>query len=146
MIDAPDRAAAETFIAGEGFNRAGMFGEIEIKRFVDGSPEERRQIEIVANGALQMFICERIDGPDPDDIDSADREGRGEHQEATAAHVIIRGSSVSDDDSRTLGALAIIEVEYRAAADAFVAADPVFGAGGRRRTRIDQWRFGKSIV
>jgi hypothetical protein len=145
MIDAPDRAAAETFIAGEGFNRAGMFGEIEIKRFVDRPPEERRQIDFVADRALRMFICECLDSAEAADIGKADGE-RDEHRETIAGRVIVGGFSVSDDGSEPFGALAIVEVEDRAAADAFVAADPMFRAGTQRRVRINRWRFGKSVA
>jgi hypothetical protein len=144
MIDAPDRAAAATFIAGDGFNRAGMFGEIEIRRFVDGSPEERRQIDFVADRALQMFICECLDSAKAAEIGK--EGGRDEHRETMAGRLIARGSVVSDGGSEALGALAIIEVEDRAAADAFVATDPVLRASMHQHTRIDRWRFGKSVA
>jgi uncharacterized protein YciI len=60
--------------------------------------------------------------------------------------VVVRGSSLSDDGSEPLAALAIIEVENRAAAETFVAADPLLRAGASRRMRIDRWRFGKSVA
>jgi hypothetical protein len=145
IIDAPDRAAAATFIAGEGFNRAGMFGEIEIKRFIDRSPEERRQIDIVADRALQMFICECIEGPNAAEISKPAGKARGGHPRMPG-DIIVRGSSVSDDGSADLGTIVIIEVENRAVADALVAADSFLRAGARRRVRIDRWRFGKSVV
>jgi uncharacterized protein YciI len=145
MIDAPDRAAAEMLIAGEGFNRAGMFCESEIKRFIDTSPEERRQVDIAADRALQMFICECFDSAEAAEIGKAEGEP-GEHREAIAGRVIVRGFSVSDDGSEPFGALAIVEVEDRAAADAFVAVDPMFRAGTHRPKRVDRWRFGKSVA
>ena len=145
LIDAPDRTSAETFIAGEGFNRAGMFGEIEIKRFIDTSPEERRQVDIAADRALQMFICECIEGPIATETRKPAGKARGGHPKMPGG-IVVRGASVSDDGSAALGTIAIVEVENRAVADALVAADPFLRAGAHRRVRIDRWRFGKSVV
>lgn len=131
MIEAPDRAGAETFIAGEGFNRAGMFGEIEIKRFVFTRSGARRQVDIAPDPACRMFICEFVGGS------LADSDLRNMADRAVAC-----GLTTTDDGSQTLGAVAIVEAVDRAAAEALVAAEPLAGAG----RRIDRWRFGKSVV
>lgn len=132
MIEAPDRAGAEAFIAEEGFNRAGMFGAIEIKRFVAAGPA-RRQVEIAPDPACRMFVCEVVGGA-----------GAAKALQGLADCAVARGWSVRDDGSQTLGAVAIVEVADRAAVDARVAADP--SAGAYSGIRIDRWRFGKSVV
>ena len=132
MIEAPDRAGAESFIAEEGFNRAGMFGAIEIKRFITAEPA-RRQAEIVPDPARQMFVCELVGGSTTDAQGLADR-------------AVACGLSVSDDAARPLGAVAIVEVAHRAAVDALLG--PLAGteANTNANIRIDRWRFGKSVV
>ncbi len=64
IVEAPSRADAEAFIAGEGFVQAGMISKIEIKRFVETSLNERRQLQMKPDPALQLYLCELIDGPD----------------------------------------------------------------------------------
>lgn len=128
MIEALDRAHAEAFIAEEGFTRAGMFGAIEIKRFV--GPGVRRQIEIVPDPACQMFVCE-VAG------------GCGTALQVLADQAVARGLSTTDDGARPLGAVAIIEVADRATLDTLLAGDPSMG---RSEIRIDRWRFGKSVI
>jgi uncharacterized protein YciI len=131
LIDAPDRAGAEAFIAEEGFNRAGMFGAIEIKRFV-AIGLARRQVEIVPDLDCRMFVCELVGGAVADDA-----------LDGVADRAVARGLIMTDDGSRLLGAVAIVEVADRAAAEILFAADPPVGASD---IRIDRWRFGKSVV
>jgi len=130
MIEAPDRAGAEAFIAEEGFNRAGMFGAIEIKRFVPAGPGVRRQIEIVPDPACQMFVCEFAGGS-------------GAALQVLADQAVARGLNMTDDVSRPLGAVAIIEVADRATLNRLLAADPSMAIS---EIRIDRWRFGKSVI
>jgi uncharacterized protein YciI len=133
MIEAPDRAHAEAFIAEEGFTRAGMFGAIEIKRFVPAGSGVRRQVEIAPDPACRMFVCELVGGA-----------GAANLLQDSADHAVARGVSTTDDSSRTLGAVAIVEVADRAAVDALLAGDP--SAGAYSEIRIDRWRFGQSVV
>jgi hypothetical protein len=140
MIEAPDRAGAGTFIAGEGFNRAGMFGAIEIRRFVDTAPASRRQAEITPDPALRMFVCEIVGGP------SAAVTAHDMSTTGLAERALAHGLSTTDDGAGVLGAIAIVEVEDRAAAETLAAADPIVQAGAFAEIRIDRWRFGKSVV
>jgi len=129
MIEAPNRARAEAFIAEEGFNRAGMFGAIEIKRFVGVGPA-RRQVEIASDPAGQMFICEWVGGEIADDALAG-----------VADHAVARGTSMTDDGTRPLGVLAIVAVADRAELESRLAAAAMTGD-----IRIDRWRFGRSVV
>lgn len=130
MIEAPDRAGAESFIAEEGFNRAGMFGAVEIKRFIAAEPA-LRQVEIAPDLACQMFVCELVGGS-------------AHELQSLADCAVAFGPSVSDDGARPLGVVAIVEVADRAALDALLGGDP--SADAYFEIRIDRWRFGKSVV
>jgi len=52
----------------------------------------------------------------------------------------------SDDGTAVVGNLYIIAAADRAAAEAFVAAEPMVRAGVFSDIRIDRWRFGNSIA
>lgn len=141
MIEAPDRAAAEVFIASEAFSRAGMFDAIEITRFRDTASETPRQTGIAADPARVMFVCECGDGRTmPAD------EARFAPPDIANVRLIVGGLTVSDDALIAIGMIAIVEVADRATAEAYLAAAPLVQAGAWRRRRIDPWRFGKSIV
>lgn len=129
MIEAPDRAGAEAFIGEEGFNRAGMFGAIEIKRFAAAGRPMRRQVETTADPLCQMFICECRGGLAADDGFAS-----------LAERALVRGRTMTDDGSRALGSLAIVEAVDRGTLDALVATAP------DPAVRVDRWRFGKSVV
>jgi uncharacterized protein YciI len=143
MIEAADRAGAEAFIAGEGFNRAGMFGAIEIRRFMAAGPDARRQVEIAPDPACEMFICEWVGAPEVSKVVAAASE-RGRVPPADRS--IVAGAIVTDDGSRRLGTVAIVEAADRAAAVALLAADPSVRAGTYAEIGVDRWRFGKSVV
>lgn len=145
MIDAPDRESAEAFNAEEGFNVAGMFSDIEVKRFAETSLNERRQVEMTPDPALQLFICELIDGSDGAAIRKTTGPAHHKYQKSVMDSFIARGPMRTDDGSGIIGTTYIIAVENRAAAEAFVAAEPMTGAGVFSEIRIDRWRFGKSI-
>ena len=145
MIEAPDRQSAETFIAGEGFNLAGMIAKIEIKRFVETSLNERWQLEITPDPNLQLFLCELNDGSNGGEIRKTTGPAHHKYQKSVMDSFIARGPMRSDDGSQVIGTTYIIAVENRAAAEAFVAAEPMTAAGVFSEVRIDRWRFGKSI-
>jgi uncharacterized protein YciI len=146
IIEAPSRADAEAFIAGEGFVRAGMIADIEIKRFVETSLEERRQLEMTPDPSLQLFLCELIDGPDGEEKRRKTGPAHHKYQKEVMASFIARGPMRSDDGAKVIGTTYIIQVKDRAAAEAFVAAEPMTRAGVFSKIRIDRWRFGKSIM
>lgn len=145
MIDAPDRKSAEDFIAGEGFNLAGMISEIEIKRFAETSLEEKRQLKMTPDPNLQLFVCELVDGPDGAEIRKTTGPAHHKYQKSVMDSFLARGPMRSDDGLRIIGTTYIIAVENREAAEAFVAAEPMTGAGVFSEVRIGRWRFGKSI-
>jgi uncharacterized protein YciI len=146
MIDAPDRASAEAFIAGEGFNQAGMFKSIEIKRFSETSLEERRQASMTPDPKKQLFVCELIDGPNGAKIRRTTGPAHHKYQKSVMDRFLARGPMRTDDGQGIIGTTYVIAVENRAAAERFVAAEPMTMAKVFSEIRIDRWRFGKSIA
>ena len=145
FAEAPDRRAAEDFIAGEGFNRAGLIGGIEIRRFAESSPDDRRQVLMRADPDKEMYLCE---------LDYAGENGGcgdrplGERAGFTGEILgcaIIEGPLLSDDGSRIIGEACIIEVDSRAAAEELIRRNVAAGGGPLSRIRIDRWRFGATI-
>ncbi len=145
MVDADSRKAAEDFIAGEGFVQAGMIAKIEIKRFVETSLNERRQLEMTPDLSKQLFLCELIAGPDGAEKRKSTGPAHHAYQASVVDSFIARGPMRSDDGRGMIGTMYIIQVDDRAAAEAFVAAEPMSKAGVFSEIRIDRWRFGKSI-
>ncbi len=144
MIDAPDRAAAEAFIAGEGYNQAGMFADIEIKRYASSKPWRQHDINVEPD--MQMFVCECIDGPDGIDIRKTTGPAHHKYQGGIMDRFVAHGPTRSDDGKKVTGSTFIIQVADRAAADALVHNEPMTKAGVFSEVRIDRWRFGKSLA
>lgn len=145
MLDAPSRADALAFIAGEGFVQAGMISHIDIKRFVETSLTPRRQLELRPEPGAQLFLCELTQASDGEE---KRRRASADHHLYQAGHdhqVIARGPIRTDDNRRNIGDLYIVQVGDRKAAEAFIAADPFCVAGVYSDIRIDRWRFGGAI-
>jgi len=145
MVDAPSREDAEALIAEEGFNRAGMFSSIEVKRFAETSLQEKRQVDMTLDPALQLFVCEMIDGPDGAERRKGAGPAHHAYQKSVMDTFIARGPMRSDDATKAIGTLYVIQVKDRAAAEAFVAAEPLNRAGVLSEGRINRWRFGKGL-
>jgi len=145
MVDSPSREEATAFIADEGFNLAGMFSSVEIKRFAETSLEEKRQVNITPDPSLQMYVCEMIDGPDGGERRKGAGPAHHAYQKSVMEAFIARGPMRSDDATKAIGTTYIIQVKDRAAAEAFIAAEPLNQAGVFSEIRINRWRFGKGL-
>ena len=122
-----------------------MISKIEIKRFVETSLNERRQLEMTTDPSKQLFLCEMIDGPDGAEKRKSTGPAHHAYQASVMDSFIARGPMRTDDGRGVIGTMYIIQVDDRAAAEAFVAAEPMNAAGVFSEVRIDRWRFGKSI-
>jgi uncharacterized protein YciI len=86
-------------------------------------------------------------------IDATDRTGAAElraknrpdhlaYVEANVGKVIAAGAKLADDGETSLGTLYLIDVDERAAAEAFIAGDPYRKAGVFGTVVITRWRKG----
>lgn len=143
ILDVPDRAAAEAFIAGEGFNKAGMFSDIEIKRYACSKPWSMADIKV--EDGMQMFVCECIDGPDAATLRPQTAAAHHAYQGSIIDRYIAHGPLRTDDCVGLVGSLFIIEVADRAAAEKLVNEEPMTAGGVFKEVRIHRWRYGKSL-
>ncbi len=86
-----------------------------------------------------------IDATDREDGHALRHERRPEHLaflEASLPILIAAGAKLSDDGKTAWGSAYIVDVEDRAAAEAFIADDPFTKAGLFAEIRITRWRKG----
>ena len=143
LLDAPDRAAAEAWLAHEPYKVAGAFGEITFTRW--SSSMALRQLDFARKTGWHQFVITAIDGPD----------GTAKRREAAAAHhefqasvmdrYMARGPMFDDDGTRMIGSFMIMEYPDRAACEAFWAGEPLNRGGVFEDVTIERWRYGKAI-
>ena len=143
IIDVADRAAAEAYIAADGYNQAGLLEEPEIRRFV--SSKRRRQGDREANPKLQMFVCECIDGPDAPERRKLTAAAHHTYQGTILDRFIAHGPLRSDDGIDVQGSLFIIEVADHHAAKTLIAKEPMASGGVFENVGITRWRYGTSL-
>ena len=143
IIEMPDRAAAEAYVAGDGFAQAGMLEAPEIIRFV--SSKRFKQGDREPDADQQLFVCECIDGPDAKSLRQQSAAAHHSYQGSLIDRYFAHGPLRSDDGIGLLGSLFLIEAPDRAGAEALVANEPMAAAGVFSEVRINRWRFGKSI-
>lgn len=144
ILNLPDRSAAESYAAGDGFSKAGMFEPPHILRFM--SSKRLTQSDREPDPALQMFVCECVDGPDAADLRKQSAAAHHSYQGSIIDRYIAHGPLWSDDGVELLGSLFIIEVADRAAAEKLVAEEPMTAAGVFEEINIYRWRYGKSLA
>jgi uncharacterized protein YciI len=139
IIDVPDRARAADFIEREAFHRAGMFRDVEIVRFASGVGH--RQTDFTAP-ERQLFLCrwrtaKGVDLP---------YDGRPSlHGWDASARVLEGGSLLSDDGTRVVGGLFIVEVANRRHAEQVLALDVGRWSATAVKTLVTRWRFGQAL-
>jgi uncharacterized protein YciI len=134
-----DRAAADTFIADEPVNEAGVYQRVEIHRWSNsfGKPatDYRRK-------GLQQFLCT---GPKTNTSEFY-REHLHAHESYFASYgdsFIFRGPIRSADGADNIGTALLLELPDRASADKFWNNEPFVRNGGYQRdARITRWVFG----
>lgn len=143
IVDLPDRAAAEAYIAADGYSQAGILEEPAIRRFV--SSKRLKQNDRAADPNMQMFVCECIDGPDAPALRKQSAAAHHTYQGSIIDRYIAHGPLRGDDGISLEGSLFIVEMPDRAAAEALVAAEPMAAAGVFKEIRITRWRYGASL-
>jgi uncharacterized protein YciI len=144
VIDVPDRAAAEALAGGDGYAQAGLLEAPLIMRFV--SSKRLRYGDRVPDPAMQMFVCECIDGPDAAALRLSTATAHHTYQGSIIDRYIAHGPLRTDNGIGLLGSLFIIEVADRAAAEELVGNEPMTASGVFGEVRINRWRYGKSLT
>ena len=140
LIEFPDRDAANAYIRADPYTKAGIFESIIIERW-----EPRlhvRQRDYPRKEGTMQFVIHCRDKPDGE---ARRAPLRAEHQDHLKAHLgitVVRGPLLTDDGSRMIGSLLILDVADKAQAKAFWAGGPFVRAGVYEWWTIERWRFG----
>ena len=143
LLDVPDRASAEAWIANEPYNQTGAFGETSITRW--SSSMEIRQLDYPRTEDWQQFTITAIDGPDADARRAAVAEAHHKFQASVMDRYVARGPLQGDDGSGLIGSFMIMEYPDRAACEDFWAKEPLNYSGVFEHVAIERWRYGKAV-
>ncbi|HET8652504.1 MAG TPA: YciI family protein [Gaiellaceae bacterium] len=131
IVDLPDAEAARAFAFEEPNYRAGVYGEVMIRRWRNllgrtmweyrGGPEGGPRYLVIAHGGPRQTTT------DPAELTAEDR-------------VIVFGPLLSDDGTGSVGAALAVEAPSRDAVEAMLTAGPL--AGLFDRIEIHRWEFG----
>ncbi len=143
LLDAPDRAGAEAWIANEPYNQAGAFSEVTIVRW--SSSMDIRQLDFPRTEGWRQFVISAYDGPEADTRRKAVAEDHHKFQATVMNRYVARGPMQSDDGTGLIGSLMIMEYPDRAACEDFWAREPLNTGGVFEHVTIERWRYGKAI-
>ncbi|MCQ4159607.1 YciI family protein [Roseomonas sp. GC11] len=86
------------------------------------------------------YMIETWDKPDSQALRQSTRAVHLDFLQSQAQKLLACGAKLQDDGSDGGGSFYIVDVETRAEAEAFIAADPFTQAGLFGRTQITRWR------
>jgi uncharacterized protein YciI len=142
IVDLPDADAVHVFAYDEPNYRAGVFGDVMIRRWRNslgrtmweygGDPEAMRFL-VIGHGRADVATV-------GDDLCAARRVYLAEG--GLIDHVIVCGPLLSDDGSRWAGTAATLALQSRAAVEELLAGDPLVSAGLYEQVEIHPWTFG----
>ena len=88
------------------------------------------------------YLIDATDKPDTQALRQAARPEHLGYLEANLPRLIAAGAKLRDDGVTAWGSVYILDVEERAAAEAFIAGDPFAKAGLFGQVAITRWRKG----
>jgi uncharacterized protein len=139
FIQLDDRAAADTFVADEPMNKAGIYQHVEIHRWSNSFGKPATDYH---RKGLQQFLCT---GPKTN-TPQFYRENLHAHESYFASYgdsFIFRGPIRSAAGADNIGTALLLELPDRASADKFWNNEPFVRNGGyQRNARITRWVFG----
>lgn len=86
------------------------------------------------------FMIETWDKPNRQELRQQTRAEHLAYLDAHAAKLLACGAKLNDDGSDAGGGIYIVDVDTRAEAERFIAADPFSQVGLFREVRITRWR------
>jgi uncharacterized protein YciI len=89
-----------------------------------------------------QFVIHCHDKPDSEPRRAPLRPAHLDHLNRHKDIIVVRGPLLTDDGTRMIGSLLILDVADKAQAEAFWAAEPFTRAGVHERCTIERWRFG----
>jgi uncharacterized protein len=142
MVDLPDADAARVFAFEEPNYRAGVYGEVLLRRWrnalgrtmwdFDGDPARNRRFLIIGHGRPEVGATrDLLVGAHRRYLDQGYRD-----------RFIARGPLLSDDGTEWVGSAWLVELPDRAAVDAMLAGEPFARAGLYADVEVHDWQFG----
>jgi uncharacterized protein YciI len=142
IVDLPDADAVRAFAYQEPCYRAGVFGDVTIRRWRNSLG--RTMWEYAGDHDAMHFLvighARANVGAVGDDLCAARRVYLAERGHADC--VIVCGPLLSDDGSRWAGTAATLALESRGAVEELLAGDPLVTAGAYEQIEIHPWCFG----
>ena len=140
IVDLPDARAANVFAYEEPNYRAGVYGEVLVRRWQNalggtmwdfrGDPGRNGRFLIIGHGAAGAARDGALDDDQRRFV--ADRRG----------HFIACGPLLSGDGTNWVGSAMLVELRDRAAVEATLAEAPYARAGVYTDVEIHRWQFG----
>ena len=143
LLDAPDRASAEAWLAEEPYNMNDAFGSVSFQRW--SSSMQLRQHDYPRTEGWEQFAITAIDAPDGEARRAACAEDHHRFQATVMDRYIARGPMFDDDCAKMVGSFFLIEVPDRAACDDFIAGEPMVQTGVFESVTIECWRYGLAL-
>jgi uncharacterized protein len=143
MVDLPDAQAARVFAFQEPFYRAGVYGQVLVRRWHNAlgrtmwdypaEPGDDRRFLVIGHGKPGVEAARQA-------LAAAQRRWFGEpgHRHG----FILRGPLLSDDGAGWVGSALLVQLGDRAAVEAMLAAAPYVQAGLYASVEIHDWQFG----
>jgi uncharacterized protein YciI len=140
IVGLPDAAAAQVFAFEEPYYRAGVFGEVFMRRWhnelgrtmwqFQGDPDHQRRFLVIGHG--------KPDASEQRTSLPLRRRFLEDHRD----QIIVSGLLLSDDDATWIGGIILAEAPDRAAVEALAQSDPFAQDGVYQSIEIHRWRFG----
>jgi uncharacterized protein len=143
LVDLPDAQAARVFAFQEPFYRAGVYGEVLVRRWRNAlgrtmwdypaEPGDDRRFLVIGHGKPGVEAARQALG-------AAQRRWFGEpgHRDG----VILRGPLLAEDGAGWVGSALLVQLDDRAAVEAMLAGAPYVRAGLYGSVEIHDWQFG----
>lgn len=138
VVDFPARDAAKAYIDTDPYSTAGIFETVDIERVVPWTGVRQRDYA-QAEGKAQFVILARTD---PDALRETPSGVLARFLADHGGSIVFAGALADDGAAAGTGALYVIDVADRAAADAVLAGEPVSRGPAGRSLSIERWRFG----
>lgn len=143
ILDAPTRDDAVAWLAEEPYMAQGALAEATYTRF--SSSMQHRQLDYDRTPGWQQFMVTCFDGPDGEERRHEVAEEHHKFQATVMDRYVVRGPMFNDDGSKVIGSFFILELPDRAAAEDFMAREPLNYGGAFESVAIECWRYGKGI-
>jgi uncharacterized protein YciI len=143
LVDLPDAQAARVFAFQEPFYRAGVYGEVLVRRWRNVLGRTMWQFPAELGDDRRFLVI----GHGKPGVEAA-RQALGAAQRRWSGGpghrdgVILRGPLLSDDGAGWVGSALLVQLPDRAAVEAMLAGAPYVQAGLYASVEIHDWEFG----